>query len=91
MREMTAMKILLAAILLAGSTGFAMAQSTMSNPSTMGAAAKGMSEAQARYAAEVAGYSNLSELKQDKKGDWMGAGAKGSFMVDPTGKVIPQS
>jgi hypothetical protein len=91
MREMTAMKILLAALLLAGSTGLAMAQSTMSNPSTMGAATKGMSEAQARYAAETAGYDHLSSLTQDKKGDWMGAGTKGNFMVDTTGKVTPQS
>jgi hypothetical protein len=83
------MKMLLAALLLAGTAGAAFAQtttSTMAPPTT-----KGLDEAHARYAAEAAGYSNVSNLTSDKKGDWMGAGTKGNFMIDSSGKVTPQN
>ncbi|GAB0120291.1 hypothetical protein Acid7E03_43630 [Acidisoma sp. 7E03] len=46
---------------------------------------------QARYDAMAAGYANVSHLKSDGKGDWMGSGTnKGDFMVTPTGKVVPR-
>jgi hypothetical protein len=86
------MKMLLAALLLTGTASAAFAQTaanTMAPPGTM--APKGLDEAHARYAAEAAGYSNVSNLTSDKKGDWMGAGTKGNFMIDTSGKVTPQN
>jgi hypothetical protein len=83
-------KFTLILMMLVGSTGLAFAQVT---PSTeMKANAKcdklGMTESQARYAADAAGFAPASNLMQDKDCNWMGgSAAKGFFMIDRSGKV----
>lgn len=52
-------------------------------------AAAPLTKQQARYDAMAAGYANVSHLKSDGKGDWLGSGTnKGDFMVTSTGKVV---
>ena len=78
------MKLALTAMVLLATIGTAMAQT----PPSASSSPKGMTEAQARYAADAAGYAPASNMTQDKNGDWMGGNAtKGNFMVDPNGKV----
>lgn len=78
------MKIAVIAIVLMGTIVPAMAQTTP-EPASSG---KGLTQAQARYAADAAGYAPASNMTQDKNGDWLGGNAsKGKFMVDPNGKV----
>jgi hypothetical protein len=85
-------KITLALMILVGSTGLAYAQVTPStetktNPDCKG----GMSEAQARYAADNAGFAPAPNLTQDKNCNWTGgSAAKGFFMIDKAGKVSRQ-
>jgi hypothetical protein len=83
------MKMLLTVLLLAGTAGAAFAQ-TATNTMAPAASPKGLDEAHARYAAYAAGYTNVSNLTSDKKGNWMGAGNKGNFMIDSSGKVTPR-
>ena len=78
------MKLALTAMVLLATIGTAMAQT----PPPASSSPKGMTEAEARYAADAAGYAPASNMTQDKNGDWMGGNAtKGNFMVDPNGKV----
>jgi hypothetical protein len=85
------MKYFLLIAILLGNASFAFAQVT---PSTEQAVSNpgGMSEAQARYAADAAGFAPASNLMPDGKGNWTGgSAAKGYFMIDKTGKVTPRS
>ena len=78
------MKLALTTVVLMATIGTAMAQT----PPPPSSSSKGLSEPQARYAADAAGYAPASNMTQDKNGDWMGGNAtKGNFMVDPNGKV----
>lgn len=78
------MKLAIITMALVVTTGTAMAQT----PPASSSSTKGMTEAQARYAADAAGYAPASNMTQDKNGDWLGGNAsKGNFMVDPNGKV----
>ena len=78
------MKLTVVTMVLLGTIGTAMAQT----PPPASSSPKGMTEAQARYAADAAGYAPASNMSQNKNGDWMGGNAtKGNFMVDPNGKV----
>jgi hypothetical protein len=76
-------------MMLVGSTGLALAQVTpptemKSNTNCHG----GLTEAQARYAADNAGYAPATNLVQDKDCNWMGGtAAKGFYMIDKDGKV----
>ena len=77
------MKLAITTVILMGSMGLAYAQTPAASSST-----KGVSEAQARYDADAAGYAPASNMTQDKNGDWLGGNSsKGNFMVDPNGKV----
>jgi hypothetical protein len=79
------MRILSAAIctLMIGMPVLACAQSAPANTN--------ITRQQARYDAMAAGYSDVSHLKADAKGDWLGSGTnKGDFMITPTGKVVPR-
>jgi hypothetical protein len=79
------MKLAVIAMFLMGAIGTATAQTP---PPASSSSTKGLTEAQARYAADAAGYAPASDMTQDKNGDWMGGNAtKGNFMVDPNGKV----
>ena len=86
------MKTILAGLMLIGSTTLALAQSATPNASTSGNTKQpaGLTEPQARYDAEAAGYSNVSNLVADGKGGWMGQGVKGRFTVSSDGKVDPR-
>lgn len=78
------MKFTLICLMLMGAVAPAMAQTASATASST----KGLTEAQARYAADAAGYAPASNMTQDSKGDWLGGNAtKGDFMVDPSGKV----
>jgi hypothetical protein len=78
-------KVTLALVMLIGSTGLAFAQSdAQANPDCKG----GITGAQARYAADAAGYTPATDLTQDKDCNWTGgSAAKGYFMIDKNGKV----
>jgi len=82
-------KITLALMIFVGSTSLALAQVTppteaKTNPNCKG----GLSQAQARYAADAAGFAPATNLTQDKDCNWMGGtAAKGFFMVGKDGKV----
>ena len=78
------MKLALTVMVLMATIGTAMAQT----PPPPSSSSKGLTEPQARYDADAAGYAPASNMSHDKNGDWMGGNAtKGNFMVDPNGKV----
>jgi hypothetical protein len=70
------------------SFGVAAAQTTTPAPTAhQPAATSGVTEPRARMAIEEKGYSNVSTLKKDNNGDWIGNAMKGGRTVDV--KVTP--
>jgi hypothetical protein len=69
----------------------AAAQTTIQAPAAHQSATTGVTEPRARMALEEKGYSNVSTLKKDNNGDWIGNAMKGGktvdVKVDPHGQV----
>ncbi len=49
----------------------------------------GITRAEAWQAAREDGFGPILNLSQDRYGDWMGQGARGSFVVLPNGEAFP--
>lgn len=92
------MRLLTLVAAMAISTTAAMAQTpavkdpSSNNPAAPVAGANSFTEGQAKSKIEAAGYSNVSDLKKDGNGIWVGSamkgGAKSTVKLDFQGNVV---
>lgn len=92
------MRLLTLMAAMAISTSAAMAQTpavknpSANNPAAPVAGKNSFTEGQAKSKIEAAGYTNVSELKKDDNGIWMGSATKGgkktSVKLDFQGNVV---